>query len=134
MAAQHRSACYPSRSFKHKSVATNINLPLVCLFAVYRQSVGNQILQILCYLYQYYHFLEEFVRWIQSCIWSQMRTYSSCFSVVLSVWRKLGCLDRWRLFCVGVCVLVSVCLFGRMETVLCRSLCYSACFFIILSV
>ena len=48
---------------------------------MYRQSVGNQILQILCYLYQYYHFLEEIVRWIQSCIWPQMRTSSSCSNI-----------------------------------------------------
>ena len=32
MATQHKSACYPRRSFKHKSVATSIKLPLSCVF------------------------------------------------------------------------------------------------------
>ena len=78
MVAQHRSACCPLRFFKHKSVPTSIKLPQHCVFlAMYRQSVGNERLQILCYLYQYYHFLNDFVQWIYLCIWLQMRIYSS---------------------------------------------------------
>ena len=46
----------PHFSFKHKIVATNLKLPLSCVLIV-----GNQRLQILCYLHQYNYFLDHYV-------------------------------------------------------------------------
>ena len=64
-----KSTYDPGHSFKHKIVATNVKLPISNSCVLLVHCIGSQRLQILCYLYQYYSFLDHFVRWIHSCIW-----------------------------------------------------------------